>query len=187
MVEQAVDLFEAANGAVRVADVCKQLGADPRHLHRRFTHIVGLSPKFFGQALQINWVVGLLYFKDTATSTDIAHTAGFHDLSHFHRTMRRFFNEGPREFLQSDHLLVQNIPRLLAPLRPDLVRHRLSKSDWGQSRDRERSRESEVGLVGHTVSGPDSTTELGQRTNPLTRERASRKGGARGEVEPQLR
>jgi AraC-like DNA-binding protein len=49
--------------------------------------------------------VGLLYFNDTATLTDIAHTAGFHDLSHFHRAMRRFFNEGPREFLESDHTL----------------------------------------------------------------------------------
>ena len=105
IVEVAVELFEAANGAVRVADVCQQLGVDPRHLHRRFTHIVGVNPKFFGQALQINWVVGLLYFNDTANLTDIAHTAGFHDLSHFHRAMRRFFQEGPREFLESDHLL----------------------------------------------------------------------------------
>ena len=44
IVEAAVALFEAANGAVRVADVCEQLGADPRHLHRRFTHIVGVNP-----------------------------------------------------------------------------------------------------------------------------------------------
>jgi AraC-like DNA-binding protein len=65
---------------------------------------VGVNPKFFGQILQINWVVGLLYFNDVSTLTEMAHEAGFHDQSHFHHAMRRFFNEGPREFLASDHM-----------------------------------------------------------------------------------
>jgi AraC-like DNA-binding protein len=105
LVEEAVALFETENGAVRVTDICERLGTDQRTLNRRFRHIVGVNPKFFGQILQINWVVGLLYFNDAATLTEMAHEAGFHDQSHFHRAMRRFFNEGPREFLASDHVL----------------------------------------------------------------------------------
>jgi AraC-like DNA-binding protein len=105
LVDDAVLLFEAANGAVRVVDVCKELGVQQRRLDRLFSHIVGVSPKFFGQILQINWVVGLLYSNNTATLAEIAHEAGYYDQSHFHRAMRRFFNEGPREFLQSDHVL----------------------------------------------------------------------------------
>jgi AraC-like DNA-binding protein len=105
LVEDAVALFEAANGAVRVAEICERLSTDPRQLNRRFNHIVGVNPKFFGQILQINWVVGLLYFNDTATLTEMAHEVGFHDQSHFHRAMKRFFNEGPRDFLASDHVL----------------------------------------------------------------------------------
>ena len=105
LVEDAVALFETKNGAIRVAEICEQLGSDPRQLNRRFNHIVGVNPKFFGQILQINWVVGLLYFNDTATLTQMAHEAGFHDQSHFHRAMKRLFNEGPREFLTSDHVL----------------------------------------------------------------------------------
>ena len=104
LVEGAVAMFEAANGAVRVTDICEELDTDQRTLNRRFRHIVGVNPKFFGQILQINWVVGLLYFNDVATLTEMAHEAGFHDQSHFHRAMRRFFNEGPREFLASDHM-----------------------------------------------------------------------------------
>jgi AraC-like DNA-binding protein len=105
LVEEAVALFEAENGAVRVTEICERLNTDPRQLNRRFRHIVGVNPKFFGQILQINWVVGLLYFNDATTLTEMAHDAGFHDQSHFHRAMRRFFNEGPREFLASDHVL----------------------------------------------------------------------------------
>lgn len=103
-VERAVEMFEAANGAVRVADICKEIGISQRQLARSFSHIVGLSPKFFGRVLQINWVVGLLYFNDTATLTEIAHDAGFYDQAHFNHAMRRFFREGPREFLNSDHV-----------------------------------------------------------------------------------
>jgi AraC-like DNA-binding protein len=103
-VEAAVGLFEAHNGAVRVADVCAEVGIGPRQLNRRFTRIVGLSPKLFGQILQINWVVGMLYFNDSEKLTDIAHEAGFYDQAHFNHAMRRFFQEGPRSFLRSDHV-----------------------------------------------------------------------------------
>ena len=104
VVEGAVARFEAANGAVRVADICKQLAVNPRHLNERFRQIIGVPPKFFGQILQINWAVGLLYFQDTATLTTIAHEAGFYDLAHLSHAMQRFFNEGPSAFLRSNHV-----------------------------------------------------------------------------------
>lgn len=103
-IERAVEMFEAANGAVRVAAVCAEVGLSPRQLNRRFRHIVGVGPKFFGQILQINWVVSLLYSGDTATLTEIAHEAGFYDQAHFNHAMQQFFSEGPREFLQSEHI-----------------------------------------------------------------------------------
>jgi AraC-like DNA-binding protein len=103
-VEQAVALFEAANGAMSVADICRQLGMGQRQLNRRFAHVVGVPPKFFGQILQINWVVGQLYVNDTSTLTAIAHEAGFYDQAHFNRSMRRFFSESPTAFLKSDHV-----------------------------------------------------------------------------------
>jgi AraC-like DNA-binding protein len=105
LVEEAVARFEDAHGAARVADICRQLSVSPRHLNRRFRHIVGVPPKIFGQILQINWVVGLLYFNDTETLTRIAHEAGFYDQAHFGHAMRRFFNAGPGEFLRSKHVL----------------------------------------------------------------------------------
>jgi AraC-like DNA-binding protein len=122
LVEDAVALIETENGAVRVTDICERLGTDQRTLNRRFRHVVGVNPKFFGQILQINWVVGLLYFNDSATLTEMAHEVGFHDQSHFHRAMRRFFNEGPREFLASDHVLFKTFlgaSRRFGPSSPD--------------------------------------------------------------------
>jgi AraC-like DNA-binding protein len=107
-VERAVAMFEAANGAVRVAAVCEEVGLSPRQLNRRFTHLVGVGPKFFGQILQINWVVSLLYANDLPSLTQIAHEAGFYDQAHFNHAMQQFFSEGPREFLQSDHVFFKS-------------------------------------------------------------------------------
>ncbi len=103
IVERAVSLIEDADGAVRIADVSREVGVELRQLHRRFNRIVGLSPKHFARILQINRVVGLLYAKDMTTLTEIAQEAGFYDQAHFNHAIQQFFREGPREFLQSDH------------------------------------------------------------------------------------
>ena len=103
-VTAAVDMFERANGAARVGDVADAVGMNVRTLNRRFTHIVGLSPKVFGQILQINWVVGSLYAGEKATIAQIAHEAGYTDQAHLNRAMQRFFREGPRAFLESGHV-----------------------------------------------------------------------------------
>jgi AraC-like DNA-binding protein len=102
-VERAVALIEAANGGVRIAEVCDRIGVGERQLNRKFHRYVGLSPKSFARVLQINWVVGLLYADDAAKLTAIAQEAGFYDQAHFNRAMQRFFKEGPREFLRSNH------------------------------------------------------------------------------------
>jgi AraC-like DNA-binding protein len=108
IVEAAIKIFEAANGAVRVAEVSRQLGITPREINRRFARIVGLRPKYFGQTLQINWVVGLLYANDTETLTRIAHEARFYDQAHFNHALRRFLKQGPKEFLSSSHALLRD-------------------------------------------------------------------------------
>ncbi len=102
IVERAVTLLEESNGAARIGEVCAEVGVNPRELNRRFTRIVGVTPKFFGQVMQINRVIGLLYANGHGLA-QIAQEAGFYDQAHFNRAMRRFFREGPRAFLQSDH------------------------------------------------------------------------------------
>lgn len=119
IVEAAIKIFEAANGAVRVAEVGRRLGVTPRQINRRFARVVGLSPKYFGQILQINWVVGLLYANDAETLTRIAHEARFYDQAHFNHAVRRFLKQGPKEFLMSNHALLKDF--LVEP-RPHLRR-----------------------------------------------------------------
>ncbi len=117
IVEGAVSMFDAADGAIRVIEVARSLGISPRELNRRFTRIVGLSPKFFGQVLQINRAIDLLYADRTGSFAEVACEAGFCDQSHLNRAMRRFFREPPSEFLRSDHYALKTFGA--ASRRPD--------------------------------------------------------------------
>ncbi len=103
-VEYAVEQFEVANGAIKVENICRELDISQRQFIRRFKRIVGVSPKFFGQVLQINWALGLLYFGSAVTLGDVAQDAGFFDQAHFIHAMHRFFSESPNEFLKSDYV-----------------------------------------------------------------------------------
>ena len=98
LVEDAVALLEAAHGAIRIAEICERLNTGQRQFNRRFRQIVGVNPKFFGQILQVNWVVGLLYLNDAETPTAIAYEAWFlrpvrfqpHDATLLRRRAARF-------------------------------------------------------------------------------------------------
>lgn len=103
-VEAVIARFEEENGLVRVSDLCAELGISRRHLSRKFHQQVGIAPKFFGQVLQINWAVGLLYSGDDESLTDVAQSAGFFDQAHFVHAMQRFFTASPREFLHGDDI-----------------------------------------------------------------------------------
>ncbi len=103
VVERAVQLLETSNGTMRIAEICKRLGIERRRLNRGFTRIIGLRPKFFGRIMQINQAVDLLYSSADSELARIAQEAGFYDQAHFTHAMQRFFNEGPRDFLRSEH------------------------------------------------------------------------------------
>ena len=102
IVDSAVDIFEAANGGIQVAEVANQLGISPRHLNRKFHDIVGTTPKLYGQILQFNWAANLLMSGDADTFAALAADAGYYDQSHLSRALQRFVEAGPGKFLESD-------------------------------------------------------------------------------------
>ena len=104
LVEEAVRILENCNGALSVADLCKQVDANHRTLYRKFKKIVGLPPKYFSKLLQINWVVGNLLSNDQAVLSEIALEAGFFDQAHFSKVLGAFFQHSPKAFIDSQHV-----------------------------------------------------------------------------------
>ena len=98
-VRQAVDIIEREDGAIRIVEVSDRLGVSPRHLNRQFRTIVGVPPKHFARALQLNKAIGMILSGDEEQLTAMAHEAGFYDQSHFINTMRNFMSASPQKFL----------------------------------------------------------------------------------------
>jgi AraC-like DNA-binding protein len=105
LLERALRMLESHHGRIGVGRVAAELRVSPRHLTRRFTEIVGLSPKFYSRVLQINQVVELMFLPGGDSIATVAQDAGYYDQAHLNRAMKLFFSQGPTAFLKSDHRL----------------------------------------------------------------------------------
>lgn len=102
----AVAAFEAADGAVALADVAEAQGVSLRQLSRRFSEVVGVPPKYFCQVLQLNTAFGLLHRDDRPGLAELALAAGYYDQAHFANAMRRFIGTSPARYLDSPHVVL---------------------------------------------------------------------------------
>ncbi len=110
-VAAAAAAIEHSNGLTQVSDICRDLNVSERQLRRRFTEIVGVTPKYFAKMLQLNTAMEALFNDDRAHLTKLAHGAGYYDQPHFVRVMQQFHGQGPREFLDSDHVYLADFFR----------------------------------------------------------------------------
>lgn len=101
-VSTAVTEIEQCNGIIQLTDLAEKLTVSSRQLNRKFTEVVGISPKHFAQIRQINRVVRAMLENDTNYFTEIAHAYGFYDQSHLIKATQKFLGSTPLEFLQSD-------------------------------------------------------------------------------------
>ncbi|HMQ57109.1 MAG TPA: helix-turn-helix domain-containing protein [Rhizobiaceae bacterium] len=115
MLEQATLRLEQAFGRVSVAELAAEAGVTQRHFTRRFSDVVGLSPKFYGRVLQLNQVIEMLFMPGKNRLADVAQDAGFYDQAHLNRAMMLFFQEGPSAFLKGDHELFRTFLEHLPP------------------------------------------------------------------------
>ena len=101
-ISQAVSEIEQCNGVVKLSELAEKLAISSRQLNRKFTDIVGISPKYFARILQVNRVVRAMLENDTTYFADVAQAYGFYDQSHLINTTKSFLGTTPSKFLQSD-------------------------------------------------------------------------------------
>jgi AraC-like DNA-binding protein len=97
-VDAAVRIIRDTRGQLRIEDVAGQIGWTQRHLSRRFTATVGVTPKFFSRVTRFLALCHRLRENDTTSLTALSHECGFHDQSHFIREFRKFSGFTPSEF-----------------------------------------------------------------------------------------
>ena len=97
-----VEQIEQAHGCITIEHVCRELAVSQRQFSRRFTDVVGISPKYFARVLQMNKALQALLENDLDYICHIANEAGYYDESHFIHAIHHFFKSSPRQFLNSN-------------------------------------------------------------------------------------
>lgn len=100
-VEETIREIDSRTGDVLVKELSDRVHISERQLNRRFTQLVGISPKVYAKILQLHHVIGLMARKDLSTLKEISYGANFYDPSHFDHRFRELVGITPQEFLVS--------------------------------------------------------------------------------------
>jgi AraC-like DNA-binding protein len=112
VIEAIVEHVLVAQGDVVLDELIAQSGLARRQFERRFKHTTGFSPAFFQRLVRFQRSYRMLE-NGTATSlTDMAHTCGYFDQSHFIRDFKRFSGMNPRTYFMKAQEKVDNFVRM---------------------------------------------------------------------------
>lgn len=98
MVKLTVDTIMAANGQLSVNELSRQTHISRRQLERRFSSVIGLSPKQLSKIIRLQAMIAALLSDDTANFTTLAHHNEYYDQSHFIKDFKEFTGFTPKEF-----------------------------------------------------------------------------------------
>lgn len=105
----SLDFIIKTKGQFSLKQLVDYTGYTERHIERKFTECVGLSPKKFGNIVKIHGFLKLLKNKSEDTSlTTISYDAGFSDQSHLIREFKKHTGMTPREYLYNAGKLTNN-------------------------------------------------------------------------------
>jgi AraC-like DNA-binding protein len=97
-IQSAVRLVTASGGRMRIPVIAKSVAMSERALERSFLHTVGATPKHLARLIRLQQACGL--WDEGKNCTEIAHSAGFTDQSHFVHDFKQLSGTPPSTFLR---------------------------------------------------------------------------------------
>jgi AraC-like DNA-binding protein len=100
LAERAVDMLDALDGDLRIADLAKRLGVALRTLQVRFLETVGMTPKEYARVRRLQ---GLLHTLDAERGAiaDAAARHGYSDQAHATRDLARWTGTTPARLVRA--------------------------------------------------------------------------------------
>jgi AraC-like DNA-binding protein len=86
------------NGQLSVSEISKEMNVNRRQLQRRFSLVIGLSPKQLSKIIRLQAVIKLLMSDEQGSLTDIAYEGNYYDQAHFIKDFKEFTGVSPKQF-----------------------------------------------------------------------------------------
>ncbi len=98
IVKSTVETILAAKGQLSVDELSKQTNINRRQLERKFSSIIGLSPKQLSKTIRLQATLNMLLNKKFTSLTALAYENEYYDQAHFIKDFKEFTGFTPKEF-----------------------------------------------------------------------------------------
>jgi len=102
IVKSIVETIITKNGQLSVNQLSKQNNINRRQLLRKFSSVIGLSPKQLSKTIRIQATLKTLLTKEVTSLTDLAYENEYFDQAHFIKDFKEFTGLTPKEFYGED-------------------------------------------------------------------------------------
>ncbi|MCE7062140.1 helix-turn-helix domain-containing protein [Dyadobacter sp. CY343] len=106
ILRSTVDLILASKGRVPVGGILQENILKRRQLERRFSKLVGLSPKQLARIVRLQTTLQMLLSNGDSSLTSLAIENEYYDQAHFIKDFREFTGTNPNKFLKDNALVL---------------------------------------------------------------------------------
>jgi len=96
---QAARLLLSQQGQMKIGDLADSCNVSRRQLERRFSEVVGISPKALARKMRFEHVRDHLWRTPDCDLATLAHSCGYADQAHLTREFKSFSNRTPGQFV----------------------------------------------------------------------------------------
>ncbi|KAA0992605.1 AraC family transcriptional regulator [Dyadobacter aurulentus] len=104
ILKSTVDLILYTKGRLHVAEMLKDNISKRRQLERRFSRLVGLSPKQLARIVRLQTALRMLLNNEGPSLTSLAMENQYYDQAHFIKDFRELTGTSPNKFLMDNEL-----------------------------------------------------------------------------------
>lgn len=98
IIVSTVDTILSANGQLSVNELSQKININRRQLERKFSTVVGLSPKQLSKIIRLQATLKLLLHKQFTSLTALAYEGEYYDQAHFIKDFKEFTGLSPKAF-----------------------------------------------------------------------------------------
>ena len=96
--KSCVDVIFQSRGQIGVVELAGKMNINRRNMERKFTAMIGISPKQLARVARLQATLKMLGQKKIASLTEIAYENGYFDQAHFIKDFKEFTGISPKSF-----------------------------------------------------------------------------------------
>lgn len=98
IVEATVETMIGIHGKLSIDKLSQQININRRQLERKFSSVIGLSPKQLSKIIRLQSTLKMLLNKEFTSLTALAYEGNYYDQAHFIKDFKEFTGLTPKDF-----------------------------------------------------------------------------------------